>query len=83
ICAICLGRHKHNIHRCEASRTWDNKHDTCSYRNGPGTFSKKDNRQLCSSWQKPDGCALRHHPLHTCSGCGSPSHGAHRCPRAQ
>ncbi|KIL00544.1 hypothetical protein PAXRUDRAFT_37402, partial [Paxillus rubicundulus Ve08.2h10] len=67
ICAICLGRHKHNVYQCAVTRTWDNKHDVHAFRKGSGVFAKRDNKQLCTSWQRPESCSLSHHPLHHCS----------------
>ena len=82
ICAICLGRHKHDVIRCAATRTWDNKNNVFSERVGSAIHSKAG-KLLCSKWQRAGGCSDTHQPLHTCSGCGSKSHGAQRCPRAE
>jgi hypothetical protein len=39
---------------------------------------------LCSDWQRVLGCSVTtHDSKHECSGCGKPTHGAQKCPRAQ
>ncbi|KAH7926111.1 hypothetical protein BV22DRAFT_1009859, partial [Leucogyrophana mollusca] len=81
-CAVCLGRHRHRVISCDAPRTWDNKHETHSLRKFKALYTK-DGRQLCAKWQRTEGCVDKHDDRHLCSGCGSTSHGAHQCPRAQ
>ena len=82
-CAICLGRHPHLVIECSSPRTWNDLFDTFAQRIKKNIWSK-DGRQLCTAWQRPDGCPTpKHNHLHLCSGCGSPDHGAHCCTRAQ
>ena len=82
-CAICLGRNPHRIIECSIPRTWDNLHDTFAERIDKVIWTK-DGRQLCPAWQRAEGCSnSKHDTRHLCSGCGSSSHGAQRCPRAQ
>lgn len=82
-CAVCLGRHPHKIVTCDAPRTWDKAFDTLCKRVNR-TLTMCDGRELCHDWQRDEGCSARHHDAkHTCSGCGSLSHGAQKCPRTQ
>lgn len=82
ICAVCLGRHKHDVTRCSASCTWDNKHDIFSEHVSIGLYSKTG-KPLCAKWQRASGCGESHCPLHICSRCGSKSHGAQHCPHTE
>ncbi|KAH7910922.1 hypothetical protein BJ138DRAFT_990927, partial [Hygrophoropsis aurantiaca] len=82
-CATCLGRHAHKIQDCDAPKTWDQQHNTLAHRRNK-QLSFRDGRPLCIDWQCPKGCTSpTHDDRHLCSGCGSTSHGAQRCPRAQ
>ncbi|KAG3229900.1 hypothetical protein P692DRAFT_201701923, partial [Suillus brevipes Sb2] len=81
-CAVCLGRNPHRTVECSASRTWDNLFDVFSERIKKALWTK-DGRQLCTSWQREEGCNSTHGYKHLCSGCGSSEHGAQRCTRAQ
>lgn len=81
-CAVCLGRHRHLVIECRASRTWDNKHETFAERSHKALFAK-DGRRICAKWQREEGCSERHDVRHICSGCGLSSHGAQKCNRAQ
>ena len=39
---------------------------------------------VCHNWQRPQGCSQPHNSAkHMCSGCGSASHGAQKCPKAE
>lgn len=81
-CAVCLGRHRHLVIDCWATRTWDNKYDTFAERVHKALFTR-DGRRICARWQREEGCSNRHDVRHICSGCGQSSHGAQKCNRAQ
>lgn len=83
-CAVCLGRHRHSVRECRATRTWDEAHATFATRHEGKLVRRSDNSQLCFDWQRPMGCRGRSHDaVHICSGCGDAAHGANGCPRAQ
>ncbi|KAG1725132.1 hypothetical protein EDD22DRAFT_932971 [Suillus occidentalis] len=68
---------------CNALRTWDNLFDVYSERISKALWTK-DGRQLCTAWQREEGCSsTQHNSKHLCSGCGATEHGAQRCARAQ
>jgi hypothetical protein len=82
-CTLCLGRHPHNIARCDATSLWDGTSLFCKW-NDKGRLLHRDGAVLCSEWQLPRSCRSSSHPqAHLCSGCGSSNHGAQDCPRAQ
>lgn len=82
-CAVCLGRHTHDISDCKAPSTWDGKHSTFSQRRG-GVLTTYSGKGICKDFQTRRGCTHRSHPKrHICSGCGDREHGAQDCPRAQ
>ena len=82
-CTLCLGRHPHNIGRCDTTALWDNTSLFCKW-NDRGRLLHRDGTVLCSEWQLSRGCKSTSHPQgHLCSGCESSSHGAQECPRAQ
>lgn len=81
-CAVCLGRHRHLVIDCRATKLWDQKRDAFAERIHKALFAK-DGRRICAKWQREEGCSERHDSKHFCSGCGAPSHGAQRCPHAQ
>ncbi|KAG1749063.1 uncharacterized protein EDB91DRAFT_1033895, partial [Suillus paluster] len=82
-CAVCLGRNSHRTVECTATKTWDNLFNSYSERIHKALWTK-DGRQLCTSWQREEGCTnTQHNSKHICSGCGSSEHGAQRCARAQ
>lgn len=82
-CTLCLGRHPHNIARCDATSLWDGTATFCKW-NDKGRLLHRDGTVLCSEWQLPRGCkSSSHTQAHLCSGCGSSSHGAQDCSRAQ
>ncbi|KAH7909878.1 hypothetical protein BJ138DRAFT_1009937, partial [Hygrophoropsis aurantiaca] len=81
-CAVCLGRHPHPVAECCAPRTWDDRFETFCSRVHKNIVTK-DKKILCTRWQREEGCADRHDHKHLCSGCGSASHGASKCSRAQ
>jgi hypothetical protein len=83
VCAVCLGRHCHDIAHCNTSRTWDQRSETFAEHQGGNLFARQDGRQICYRWQRTTGCNESHCPLHICSGCGSKSHNAQLCPKAQ
>ncbi|KIK77298.1 hypothetical protein PAXRUDRAFT_167326 [Paxillus rubicundulus Ve08.2h10] len=83
ICAVCLGCQPHPVIECRAAHTWDSCFDTFSERIRKALWTKYG-KQLCSKWQRDDGCVeSTHNVRHLCSGCGAATHGAHRCPCAQ
>ncbi|KAF8129358.1 hypothetical protein EV363DRAFT_1169125 [Boletus edulis] len=82
-CPLCLGRHPHDINRCTIEHLWDG---TPAYarRSPEGRLIDPAGDVLCNDWQKPQGCSRPHNNAkHVCSGCGSPSHGTQKCPKAQ
>lgn len=82
-CTLCLGRHPHNITRCDATALWDGTSLFCKW-NDKGRLLHRDGNVLCSEWQLSRGCkSTTHLQAHLCSGCGSSNHGAQDCPRAQ
>lgn len=82
-CAVCLSRKSHHVVECDAPRTWDGLFDTFSQRIKKALWTK-DGRQLCTAWQRDEGCTgPQHSHIHACLGCGSTEHGAQRCARAQ
>ncbi|KAG1730822.1 uncharacterized protein EDB91DRAFT_1030846, partial [Suillus paluster] len=82
-CAVCLGCNSHRTVECTTPRTWNNLFDTFSERINKALWTK-DGRQLCTSWQREEGCTNnQHNSKHICSGCGASNHGAQRCTRAQ
>ncbi|KAG2029021.1 hypothetical protein BDR03DRAFT_881993, partial [Suillus americanus] len=82
-CAVCLGRNLHCVIECNATLTWDGKHDTIFERIHKALWTK-DGQQLCTAWQREEGRdSTKHDNHHTCSGCGATTHGAQSCPRAQ
>lgn len=83
-CAVCLGRHKHNILECKAETTWSGSYPTVSKRVDKELLLQSNSAPLCVDWQLSRGCHIAcHYNRHLCSGCTSSSHGAQRCPRAQ
>jgi hypothetical protein len=82
-CAVCLGRHPHRTVECTATHTWDGQHETVAERIRKALWSK-DGKQICTAWQREEGCNTpKHDAKHICSGCGASHHGAQSCPRAQ
>jgi hypothetical protein len=83
-CAVCLGRHLHNVRTCNSSTTFDGG-ETKSRRSKNGRIvCISSGSVLCSDWQRPIGCSATDHPQHhLCSGCEKSDHGAQECPRAQ
>lgn len=84
-CAVCLSCEMHSVPvvECDASMTWDHKHDTFAKRINRTLVVKSTGQRLCSRWQRKDGCSDKHVHAHICSGCGSSAHGAQNCPQAQ
>ncbi|KAF8149508.1 hypothetical protein B0H34DRAFT_635480, partial [Crassisporium funariophilum] len=82
-CAVCLGRHRHDIGKCVSDTLWDGAPSRCR-RNERGRLVNPEGVILCSDWQRPQGCssASPNH-VHECSGCGRKAHGAQACARAQ
>ncbi|KIK73422.1 hypothetical protein PAXRUDRAFT_96930, partial [Paxillus rubicundulus Ve08.2h10] len=81
-CTVCLGRHAHCTADCNTACTWDNLFDTFTKRIHKALYSKT-NLCLCTKWQRSKGCTEHHVLHHICSGCGTVTHGAQSCPRAQ
>ncbi|KAG1720825.1 uncharacterized protein EDB91DRAFT_1064673 [Suillus paluster] len=82
-CAVCLGHNPHRTIECVATHTRDKQHESFMERIRKGLWTK-DRKQLCTAWQREEGCMVPcHDARHICSGCGASSHGAQKCPRAQ
>lgn len=82
-CPVCLGRNRHRVASCQATKMWNGK-DTVSSRTSSGRILNKHGSVICSDWQRPNRCtdsSGKH--LHECSGCGSSEHGADACHLAQ
>ena len=82
-CAICLGRHRHEISKCCSETLWNGEKARC-HRNDQGRLVSPAGLIICSDWQRPNGCSTSgagHR--HECSGCGKNDHGAQECPRTQ
>ncbi|KAG1838788.1 hypothetical protein F4604DRAFT_1516796, partial [Suillus subluteus] len=74
-CAVCLGQNPHRTIDCVASQTWDKQFDMFSECIHKGLWTK-DGKQLCTAWQREEGCTTtRHDAHHFCSGCGATTHG--------
>ena len=82
ICTICLGHHRHTmpVIQCPATRTWDDKYDTLCERVNKAICTRDGSATLCSLWQRDCGCYEKHNHMHHCSGCGTLTHGASKCP---
>lgn len=84
VCAVCLGRHSHNVYNCNALRTWNSAHATTSKRTKGELRLRSNSAPLCIEWQRARGCpSTKHDAKHICSGCNQTSHGAQQCPRSQ
>lgn len=82
-CNMCLSRDRHDVRSCTSTKLWDGTR-AWSTRNTVGNLIGPDGRELCTNWQRPNGCTVSSHPdMHLCSGCGEKSHGAQDCPRGQ
>ncbi|KAF9543457.1 hypothetical protein CPC08DRAFT_649890 [Agrocybe pediades] len=81
-CAVCLGRHLHNIRTCTSSTTFDGGEVKVRRSENGRLISIASGYTLCSDWQRPFGCSSTKHK-HFCSGCEQTDHGAQDCPRAQ
>ena len=82
-CAICLGRYRHEIHRCSSDTLWSGEKARCR-RNEQGRLVNPGGTIVCSDWQRPSSCInLAASHCHECSGCGKNDHGAQDCPRTQ
>ncbi|KAG1721621.1 uncharacterized protein EDB91DRAFT_1064321, partial [Suillus paluster] len=82
-CAVCLGRNPHRIIKCKVSKTWDDAFNTiCLHIRR--VLTMRDGKPVCSDWQRVNSCVeVTHDRQHFCSGCGSSTHRAQTCPRAQ
>ena len=82
-CALCLGRHFHDIQNCRSESLWDGGRTRCKKNEG-GRLVNPTRTVLCHNWNSRRGCsATGHEQRHECTGCGQPDHGAQKCPRAQ
>ncbi|KIK81271.1 hypothetical protein PAXRUDRAFT_39393, partial [Paxillus rubicundulus Ve08.2h10] len=66
VCAVCLGRDCHLVISCKAARTWDGIFDTIAERINKALFTK-DGHNICSRWQREEGCTDKHDSRHFCS----------------
>jgi hypothetical protein len=80
-CTLCLGRHKHNVWSCASPTLWDLQPARCVKVNG--RLQNPAGVVLCSDWQAGKCDSPSHTAKHECSGCGSSSHGAHKCHLAE
>lgn len=82
-CPTCLGRFQHDVRNCASETLWDGHPAHCT-RSSDGTLTNPKGHPVCTDWQRPFGCRLRHAAaLHECSGCGSSDHGAQACSKTQ
>ena len=81
VCAVCLGRHQHNVSKCSATTLWNGGPVGCK-RDKDGYLVNLQDQRLCIDFQRPRSCSSPSHK-HYCSGCGSREHGAHACHLAQ
>ncbi|KAF8172747.1 hypothetical protein BJ912DRAFT_839910, partial [Pholiota molesta] len=66
-CAICLGRHRHDISRCSSETLWDGNAARCK-RNERGRLVNPEGIVICSDWQRPRSCSSESpHHIHECS----------------
>ena len=83
ICAICLGRHPHDVAKCSSSTLWNGGTARCS-RNDRGRIVNPHGVEVCTEFQREQGCTSRSsRHVHECSGCGKSTHGADTCSLAQ
>ncbi|KAF8151702.1 hypothetical protein B0H34DRAFT_616616, partial [Crassisporium funariophilum] len=54
-CAVCLGRHRHDIGKCVSDTLWDGNSSRCK-RNERGRLVNPEGIILCSDWQRPQSC---------------------------
>ncbi|KAF8546230.1 hypothetical protein OG21DRAFT_1427680, partial [Imleria badia] len=81
-CPKCLGRFPHDMRSCNSEELWDGSPARCT-RNSDGHLVNPQGQTICTGWQHPLGCPLKHSAIHECSGCGEASHRAQACPKAQ
>ncbi|KAJ7059011.1 hypothetical protein C8F01DRAFT_966118, partial [Mycena amicta] len=68
---------------CIGGPLWDRTLPHCS-RNGKSRLINPAGAELCSDFQRPQGCSSRSHDdKHECCGCGSHNHNVQKCPRAE
>jgi hypothetical protein len=83
-CAICLGRQEHDYAKCVKEKLWDGTTNSYATRGEDRKLTSVTGNSLCFQWQLTKGCSKSTHlEKHRCSGCGSSSHGAQKCPRAE
>ncbi|KAJ7243503.1 hypothetical protein C8J57DRAFT_1191823, partial [Mycena rebaudengoi] len=76
VCAICLGRFRHDVSKCSARVLWNGSTKSRTRRTEDGQLINPAGHSICLSWQRPNSCRRNHRDLHECSGCGQTSHGA-------
>ncbi|KAJ7653833.1 hypothetical protein B0H17DRAFT_1214542 [Mycena rosella] len=81
-CAVCLGRHRHNVRECRSTTLWNLTTQARTRRNAEGRLVNNRNEPICLNWQRSS-CNSNHDSRHECSGCGSANHGAQKCHLAQ
>lgn len=87
ICAVCLGRHKHEIKYCRAAyfvlpSGIPTHTPTRCRRDEKGRLFNNQGQPVCYNWQRPQKCDAigpEHAYLHECSACGERNHGASHC----
>jgi hypothetical protein len=52
VCAVCLGRHKHNFSKCKGPKLWD-RSPGAARKNEQGRLVTTDSSSLCFDWQVP------------------------------
>ncbi|KAJ7467401.1 hypothetical protein B0H11DRAFT_1732815, partial [Mycena galericulata] len=81
-CAVCLGRHRHNVAACKSTKLWNGSTPARAKRNSGDRLVNSQGDAICLNWQRSS-CDSNHSSRHECSGCGSPNHGAQKCHLAQ
>lgn len=87
VCAVCLGRHRHETKYCRAAYfvsangAPSNTRTRC-HRDSKGRLFNDRGQPVCYNWQRPQRCEASgpdHAYLHECSACGDSTHGAAQC----
>ena len=81
-CPKCLGRFPHDVRNCNNGELWDGSPARCQ-RDSNNHLVNPQGQLVCTDWQRPLGCHLKHAAIHECSGCGNTAHGAQDCAKAQ
>ncbi|KAF9060254.1 hypothetical protein BDP27DRAFT_1176538, partial [Rhodocollybia butyracea] len=83
VCATCLGISIHQVQNCSLPHLW-NGTEVFAQRQGRELSARGTGKPICLYFNLPKGCTdSSHSQKHICSGCGSPSHGAQACIRAE